>query len=378
MRRFRRELLESGRNKNESGSWADPTFNPITMRNGAFRAMLVLLCWTAAAPAWAADCRVDRGDGSGLILRLGPNCTDQERSAHAVQARNIAMAIKEGKAIDLSGVVVTGDLTFDDLPLGPFPTELGGEVSDSGGTARTVPVALSIVDSFVKGSVRHDAGKEFLVMRGALTLSGTTFEQPLDLSRTVFVEPVTLSGAVFLRESYFVNARFLRGLFAEKTAFGPHTRFHRARFRGAATFQRSGFNGLAEFLEVQFERDADFSRTYFKSGTGFSGSRFHGLVDFSEAQFAREAFFTFTEFDGDASFERATFRSVADFDDVQFHRRDDFSKALFEGEARFARVKRPVNGPPAVGLENAQVQYGITLSLLVFSALLIAYLIRTR
>jgi hypothetical protein len=350
----------------------------LTMKNGPFLAMVVWLCWTATTPVGAADCRVDRGDGSGLTLRLGPNCTDQERSAHAVQAQNILTAIKQGKAVDLAGVVVTGDLTFDDLPLGPFPTEFGGEVADPGGAARSVPSALSIVNSFIKGSVRHASAKDFLVMRGALTLSGTTFERQVDLSQAVFVEPVTLSGAVFLGESDFVNGRFLRGLFAKKTAFGPHTRFHRSRFRGAATFQRSGFNGLAEFLEVQFERDADFSRTYFKLGTGFSGSHFHGLADFSEAEFAREAFFTFTQFDGDASFERATFRSMADFDDVQFHRRDDFSKALFEGEARFARVKRPANGPAAIGLESAQVQYGITLSLLIFSALLIAYLIRTR
>jgi hypothetical protein len=347
------------------------------MKNGSLRAMIILLCWTVTTATWAAGCRVDRGEGGGLTLRLSPDCTDQERSAHAVSAPQILAAIKQGKTIDLSGVVVTGDLNFDALPLGPLPRELDGDVPDRG-AVRAVPAALSIVNSLVKGSVRHDSGKDFLVMLGALTLAGTTFEQPVDVSQTLFVEPVTLSGAVFLRESYFVNGRFLRGLFAVKTAFGPHTRFHRSRFRGAATFQRSGFNGLAEFLEVQFERDADFSRTDFKLGAGFSGSRFHGLADFSEAQFARETFFTFTEFDGDASFERATFRSMADFDDAHFHRRDDFSKALFEGDARFARVKRPANGPAAVGLENPQVHYGITLSLLVFSALLIAYLIRTR
>jgi hypothetical protein len=189
---------------------------------------------------------------------------------------------------------------------------------------------------------------------------------------------VTLSGAVFLRESYFVQGRFLRDVFAEKTAFGPHTRFHRSVFEATVTFQQSGFNGLAEFLEVVFEKDANVSRTYFKSGTGFSGSHFHGLADFSEATFDREAFFTFTQFDGDAYFRRVTFRSTADFSDASFKGRDDFSKVYFEKGPQFARATRSATGPAPLGLENQTVQYAITLSLLVFSALLVAYLIRLR
>ena len=350
------------------------------MVNIRFKSVLIgLVCWLIPAAIFAGQCRVERNDSGALFqLHLSAECTDGERQTHAAQAAGILAAIKQGKAVDLSGVVVLGDLQLDGLPLGPLTKELGSYASDVGESVRTVPASFSIANSLVKGAVRHGADKAVLVIIGPLTLTGTTFEQSVDLSNTVFVEPVTLSGAVFLKDSYFVRGRFLRDLIAEKTAFGPHTRFHRSRFQGSVTFKQSGFNGLAEFLEVEFDKDADFSGAYFRLGTGFSGSRFHGLADFSEALFDREAFFTFSQFDGDAYFRRATFRSTADFDDAEFRGRDDFSKVMFEGDSRFARVKRPPSGPVPLGLENPQIQYGITLSLLVFSALLIAYLIRSR
>ena len=116
----------------------------------------------------------------------------------------------------------------------------------------------------------------------------------------------------------------------------------------------------------------------FKLGTGFSGSRFQGLADFSEASFDREAFFTFTLFDGDAYFRRATFRSTADFSDASFKGRDDFSKAFFEKGPQFTRAARSATGQAPLEIENQTVQYAIILSLLVFGALLIVYLIRSR
>jgi uncharacterized protein YjbI with pentapeptide repeats len=341
--------------------------------------MLSGLCLPLAAAA--GTCQVEQsasGPAPTFKTHLSADCTEQERQARVVQAQQILTAIKQGKAIDLSGVVVQGDLHLEDLPIGPLPKELDRDVPGAGTEVRVALGAFSLVNSVVRGAIQYRSAQGLLVMNGPVTFSGTTFAQPVDLSRTVFTQPVTLSGAIFLKEAYFVQARFLHDVFAEKTAFGPHTRFHRAMFRGSVTFQQSGFSGLAEFLEIEFDRDVNLSRTYFKLGTGFSGSHFRGMADFSEALFDREAFFTFTRFDGDAFFRRATFRSTADFDDAEFKARDDFSKALFEGGSKFARVKRPADEPAALGVENPQVQYAITLSLLVFSALLIAYLVRSR
>ena len=331
--------------------------------------------------AEASNCEVETpvsGPGVALTRHLGADCTEPEREAQAVEAGQLLQAFREGKGIDLSGVIIRGDLSLDTLPVGPLPAELEGVKELQGREVRVISGSMTIVNSVVRGAIRHGSTQGLLVVKGPVTFSGTRFEQLVDLSRAVFMQPVTLSGARFLRESYFVQGRFLRDVLAEKTAFGPHTRFHRSVFQGPVTFQQSGFNGLAEFLEVVFEKDVDLSRTYFKLGTGFSGSRFQGLADFSEATFDHEAYFTFTLFDGDADFRRATFRSMADFSDASFKGRDDFSKAVFGKGQEFTRANRSATGQAPLGFGNQTVQYAIIFSLLVFSALLIAYLIRLR
>ena len=353
------------------------------MMNRMFAWMMVgwlALLWLPLDAA-ASNCQMETSvsaPGMAWVLHLGADCTEQERETRAVDSTQLLQAFKEGRGIDLSGVVVRGDLSLDTLPVGPLPPELEGMKELQGREARVIPGSMTIVNSVVRGEIRHGSTQGLLVVKGPVTFSGTRFEQLVDLSRAVFVQPVTLSGAMFLRESYFVQGRFLRDVFAEKTAFGTHTRFHRSVFQGPVTFQQSGFNGLAEFLEVVFEKNVNLSRTYFKLGTGFSGSRFQGLADFSEASFDREAFFTFTIFERDAYFRRATFRSTADFSDASFKGQDDFSKASFGKGSEFTRATRSATGQAPLGLGNQTVQYAIILSLLVFSALLIAYRIWLR
>lgn len=336
------------------------------------------LLWLPLA-AVASNCQVERppsGPGVALTFHLGSGCTEQEREAQVVDAAQLLQAFQEGRGIDLSGVVVHGDLSLDMLPVGPLPPELQGVKELQGREVRVIPGSMTIVNSIVRGAITHRSAQGLLVVRGPVAFGGTRFEQLVDLSRTVFIQPVTLSGAVFLRESYFVQGRFLRDMIAEKTAFGPHTRFHQSVFQGLVIFQQSKFNGLAEFLEVGFEKDVNLSGTYFKLGTGFSGSRFQGLANFSEASFDSQAFFTFTQFDGDADFRRVTFRSTADFSDAQFKGRDDFSTALFEKGSQFARAARSASVPVPPERGNEIVQYAVTFILLMFGALMIVYRIR--
>ena len=338
---------------------------------------LALLCLPLGAVA--SNCQVEAppsGPGTAFTRHLSAGCTEHEREARAVDAAQLLQAFREGKGIDLSGVIVRGDLFLDALPVSQLPLELSGIKELQGHEIRVVPGSMAIVNSVVSGAIRHRSGQGSLVVKGPVTFSGTRFEQLVDLSRSVFLQPVTLSGAVFLKESYFVQGRFLRDMVAENTAFGPHTRFHRSVFQGPVTFHQSRFNGLAEFLEVGFEKDVNLSRTSFTLGTGFSGSRFQGLANFSDASFDAQAFFTFTLFDGDADFGRVTFRSTADFSNAQFKGRNDFTKASFEQGSQFTGANRsaPIPAPP--GGKNEFVLYTVIVMLLTFGALLIVYLIR--
>lgn len=327
-----------------------------------------------------AGCLVDDAapGAQGLFKRhLSESCTKADREARVVEASAVLAALKRGETIDLDGVVIRGDLALETLPLAVKSPAIDRILGPQDREVRVIAGGVSIVNSVVQGKIVHQSTDGTLVFSGPLAFRGTIFEQMVDLSRSVFTQAVVFAGAVFLAEAYFVQGRFLGEVQGEKTAFGPHTRFHRSQFQEAVSLEQSGFNGLAEFLEVRFDRDANLARTYFKLGTGFSGSQFSGLADFSEALFDGDVFFTFTRFDGDAYFRRATFRATADFDDAQFNGREDFSKVFFEKGPQFTRAKRS-DTPQSLGLENPQIQYAITLSLLVFSALLIAYLVRSR
>src|SRR4029079_5001707 len=76
-----------------------------------------------------SNCQMETGtSGVGIVLtrHLGADCTEQERAARAVDATELLQAFREGKGVDLSGVVVRGDLSLDALPVSPLPPELEG------------------------------------------------------------------------------------------------------------------------------------------------------------------------------------------------------------------------------------------------------------
>ncbi len=324
-----------------------------------------------------ATCSVDRtpsGPGAPLTVHLGTDCSRQDREAQAVPAGDLLAALTEGRGVDLVGVVVTGDLLMDHLPLQPVgalsPVSLPiQEAIQRHGLkeVRVVAGPIAIRDSVVKGRIVTRIKDGLVIMNGPVTMTGTTFERSVDFSLAAFAAPVDFAQAILLGEGFFTQALFTQAARFEKTAFGPHSRFHRARFFEPVTFHRAGFNGLAEFIEVTFDKEASFAQTYFKMGTGFSGARFRGTLDFSEAVFEREAFFMFTVFERDAYFRRTTFRGEANFSDAEFKGLDDFSKVFFNVEPRFTRAK--ISGTPARpgGMQDPRVLYIIAAALLAFT-----------
>jgi uncharacterized protein YjbI with pentapeptide repeats len=347
-------------------------------------AVASLLCYGLAAQAAWGACVMERerADQPAVFIRhLDQGCTDQERDAQAIKADDVVAALKAGKAVDIAGALIVGDVLFDGLPTVKAAT-LDGVPSLVQEALRARPAAevrriagpITITRSVVRGVIGTQLKDGYIVMEEPVTMAGTTFERAADFSRTAFLGPADFSEAVFLSQAFFIQALFAHPAQFEKTAFGPHSRFHRAVFGEPVTFHRAGFNGLAEFLEVTFEKEASFSRAYFKMGTGFSGSRFRGILDFSEALFEREAFFTFAVFEQDAYFRRATFRGTADFSDARFKGLDDFSKVLFTVEPRFARVQAGGPRPTPGGLQDPRMLYGIAAVLFVFTLLFLASL----
>ncbi|MGH7167038.1 MAG: pentapeptide repeat-containing protein, partial [Nitrospiraceae bacterium] len=335
-------------------------------------------------PVVAGEClmeRVPSGPAAPFLRHLGKDCSERDRDTHAVGAGELLTALKEGRGVDLAGVAITGDLRLDELPLVavetlaiPSPRVQAAILKSNAKTIRVIPGPISIRNSVMRGLLATNVKDGLLLVKGPVTMTGSTFERAVDFSRTAFLGSVDFSEAVLLREAFFIEGLFDQAARFEKTAFGAHARFHKAQFADTVTFHRAGFSGPAEFIQVSFDKDARFSQTYFRMGTGFSGSHFHGPLDFSEAVFDRAAYFMFTVFDGDAYFRRATFRGEANFADAQFKGVDDFSKVFFNVEPRFTRTKVSGARPSPGGLQDPRFLYGIAAALLVFSAAFILML----
>jgi uncharacterized protein YjbI with pentapeptide repeats len=365
---------------------------------GPSRAILfMMVAWSFVLPSgpfslWAADspdtCReepVQRRGKQALVRHLDKACTVAQREARAIRADEVLEALKKGRDVDLSGVVITGDLYLDALPMRtldkilPLLSPDDRQTVEGLGTSaiRYVSGTVSIRDSDVRGRILNRTKDESLAIVGPVILSGTRFQEVIDLSRTIFLGVMDCSSTSFAKESYFVQARFQQPALFTQTVFGPHTRFHRSVFQGVANFYHARFSGLAELLEVSFEQGASFSGAQFLSGTGFSGSQFRGIADFGEAQFLGDVYFLFSRFDQEARFRGATFRMVADFSDAVFAGGQDLAQAGFTKPPQLPQSMRSEMPVPAA-TPSWMTQYGVTVGFLAMSLLLLIYLLTIK
>ncbi len=335
-----------------------------------------------------AGCTVEAspsGKPGPLMKHLSADCTNAERAANAVSAESVMKALAQGQPVDLVGVVLQGDLIFDQLPVrksqipqGLTPEQQAALSALNDEEQRVVAGNLSIRDSIVEGALRHRSAKGALEFEGAVDFHSTKFHDGVDLSRSVFQRPLTLDGAAFEREAYFVQGHFGQGLRCADTKFGLHTRFHRSVFRGPVDCQGSFFDGMAEFLEIVCDAPVNLERARFGSGTGFSGAQFKKLANFSEAIFSKEAFFAFTVFSGEARFAGAQFLQTADFSNADFKRGDDLAKVRFDQKPLTKGTKGIAQKGAGVGGQSGFQQYAITLGILLVAAVLVAYAVKLK
>ncbi len=82
-------------------------------------------------------------------------------------------------------------------------------------------------------------------------------------------------------EVVFDNAKFLKGV-----------SFVEVEFEKSANFSRAKFDGVADFDGVVFHGEVNFSEAQFNKGASFRGSCFNRRVDFSKATFAQRILFS--------------------------------------------------------------------------------------
>ncbi len=281
-----------------------------------------------------------------LVRHLSVECSPQEREARAIPAAEVLKALQQGGAVDLDGVVVTGDLFLDALP--SIPVDRLESLAESTrvllrdmhvSEVRVIRSPFSIRESVVHGTFATRIKAGAILFQRPVIMAATVCEGVQDWSRVVLMEGGDWSATRFMREALFVQSRLQGPVRFLGTQFGPHTRFHLAHFFGPVVFDDAVFHGLAELLEVSYRDRVSFARTVFRQGTGFSGDVFAGDVDFGAAHFERDAYFLFAQFRGQAGFVGAQFAGAVAFDQAQFERRADFSRANFAKAPDWSRVQ---------------------------------------
>ena len=302
----------------------------------------------ASGLSWG-PCRIDEGvDAAVMVRHLKGACLEEDRDAFPVLADDVLEALRQGRGVDLKGVVLTGDLFFDRLPLMPVEANLIGvpaiakRIDDERVSAvRVIYGPFMLEDVEVRGVMATNIKTGYVLVRGPVSLRGTVIQRALDFSRMIFLDDADFSGMRIGYEGFFIQTLFAGNADFARTDFGIHSRFHHARFVEKVAFTGATFHGLAEFLEVSFAGDAEFARAHFVQGTGFSGSRFHHTSNFSAARFEREVYFRFTAFEDEANFQRALFRNTADFTEARFGGGTDFRHAVFETPPQISGVELP-------------------------------------
>ena len=344
------------------------TFQKLARPSG--RLVLVSLLWVLTIGMSEESCRIERPpdtDSPMMVRHLVGNCSDDERKALAISAQEVLEAIAQGQGIQLTGVMLTGDLQLDALSLVPIPENfpLPPLVKERFERERLAEVRI------IQGPIRfHQVDVQDIVATNLVNQGYVIFKQPvsmtnsivrrsIDFSRAVFLGEVDFSETTIRHEGFFIRALFLQNADFRQTAFGTHTRFHKAVFAGEARFTKAGFHGLGEFLEVEFLQKADFSSTHFGQGTGFSGSQFADSADFSDATFDGEIFFRFTQFGKQSFFRSGLFRKTADFTEATFGGDTDFSEVEFAEPPQFTDETVAAQFRPETGWLDSQNRVGV-------------------
>lgn len=267
-----------------------------------------------------------------LWVHLDGLCSSREQHDHALTGDEVLEALKDGKSLDLKGVLIRGEIMLDQLPLRPLstiagvPSEIVGSMQERGiQEVRVIPGKMVIRDSEFDKVLATNLAKGALIVMGEVDFEGSRFLQSVDFSKMVFAGAFSFKEVDVGFEGFFIGAHFMGSADFSTVTFGTHTRFHQARFGGPVSFSGTEFRGVAEFLEVEFHGPADFSQSAFRNGTGFSGSHFHGPLDFSGVRVDQAMYFRFAEFAQQASFRESRFSSVLDFSNSRFLDQYDFS-----------------------------------------------------
>lgn len=114
---------------------------------------------------------------------------------------------------------------------------------------------------------------------------------------------------------------------------------HNAVFHADVSFQGCAFQGISAFKYSKFHEGADFTKTSYHKEALFKYTKFSTGVSFAGSQFIHDANFKYTEFPGKVDFANVKFHDLANFKYTKFPKGVSFRNAIFQGDSIFKYTK---------------------------------------
>ncbi|MEO1591912.1 MAG: helix-hairpin-helix domain-containing protein [Cyanobacteria bacterium J06632_22] len=244
-------------------------------------------------------------------------------------------ALKTGTVplgIDLSEACIEGNLDLSQLGL---RTPLLGD-----GLIGLLPDAAK--QQFALDRHRVDANRTTVnVVRGRLSLAGTTIQGDLRASNTYFLSPLEIQNAVVTGDLRAAYARFVQDVNATAGQFHQATDFSQAIFFRSAIFEQAQFWETATFSRSEFRDDGRFSQASFQAPSTFEQTYWQGTANFDRGQFQQTLSFNKAQFASALTLAEALLRQPISFRQAQFGQAINLrGAALLQqadfGDARFA------------------------------------------
>jgi len=114
---------------------------------------------------------------------------------------------------------------------------------------------------------------------------------------------------------------------------------HIAIFHNDTSFQGCDFQGISAFKYSEFHEGADFANTNYSKEALFKYTEFSSEVSFADSTFSNDANFKYTKFPERAVFSNVEFRDLANFKYTKFPKGVSFKNAVFQGDSSFKYAK---------------------------------------
>ena len=223
-----------------------------------------------------------------------------------VNAKDILKSIDEGKAVNIKGAEIVGDLDLTSIQ-DMEPDKNNKRSRNSTKLYRYhVRSPLSLVDCTFKDDViayYHDDRKN-------------------ETHIAIFHDETSFQGSEFQGKSAFKYSKFHEGADFTKTIYHKE-----------ALFKYTEFSTEVSFADSRFSNDANFKYTKFPEKVDFGNVEFQDLANFKYTKFPKGVSFKNTVFQGNCNFKFTKFYEPFDFEGTEFEDSVDFKYTKLEGES---------------------------------------------